>query len=1027
MSGPGGPTPLTCGGESPLADIAQRARALYVRRIAGADTVPWWTAVVVTASSARQASRYREEIRRRREQGTIPPGVHYLTVPDLNDQRIGSGGATIHALSVLAAEAGVHGPELVRWWQRQRVFMIHSGGDSRRLPQYSLSGKLFSALPVRTPWGEVSTVFDEFLALSTAWVERLPSGLVVASGDVVLTFESADLDWNRPGVTGAAISQPPEIGSRHGVYILDESGRVYSFLQKPSGAEIRAAGGVLPDGGVALDTGLLRFDPEVSAALTDLGGAPGGMPVIDLYEHVSMALTGQWTPGPDDHPRYLGLANALAGVPFSCSLVRGDFTHVGTTTSFRRLFTEETSFSNLYAVQQRLGAVSPPGIRSAGVIIDSVLAAGGELGSGAMAIECDLEHPLRAAPGAIVHGLSGIRSPVEVPEDAVAHQVPVVLADGRRGYVIRVYGVMDDPKGSVATGAATWFGRPVPEVLAALGIDPGQVWTGIPPSARTLWNALLFPVADLERAWACARWMLGSADSFTPAGWADSERLSLASSAQWADIQALADLRSRRHQAHWQITAVSLARSGTDVRPLLAHAPGIRSLSATGNALLAEAESVSQTAPTEAASLFYEAGMFLAQAGLDEPASRASEAAFASVERAVLKGGDTGAAGLLSGATGWARTGVSVSAPPRIDMGGGWSDTPPFCLDWGGTVLNFALELNGAYPIKARMLRLDEPVIRCIAGEAGSGESVEYRTSGELLAPTEPGSPFSIPRAALQMSGIVRPGERLESSLERLGGGVEIATEVNLPMGSGLGTSSILAAAVLRALAAMLGRTLDDFQLSDLVMCLEQRMTTGGGWQDQAGGIFPGAKLVMSGPGLRQRLRVEPVAWPDGRKEEFSRRFLLYYTGIRRIAKNLLRQVVGRYLAREVHAVQVLHSIKTLATEMAYALREGEWEYLGGLIDRHWQLNQVLDPHTTNAPINAMLQEVRPYLHGAKLAGAGGGGFLMLLARDEEAAAALRRKLAANSPSLPGALYEFAITVEGMRLEPYPPAMAQQA
>jgi len=1003
-----------------LAEIARRSRAAYVERIAGRGRTAWWTAVVVTASSARQAERYRDEVRRRREQGTIPGGVRYLVVPDLNDLRIGSGGATINALRVLAEEAGLDpsAGALESWWEQQRVFMIHSGGDSRRLPQYSLSGKLFSALPVTTPWGEVSTVFDEFLALSTAWAERLPCGLVVASGDVILTFDATQLDWTRPGVCGVALAQPVEVGSQHGVYILGDSGRVYSFLQKPSAAEVQAAGGLLADGRVALDTGLLRFDPSIAARLTLLGHGASRLPVIDLYEHVSMALTGQWMPGPDDDPAYLKLADALSGVPFCCSLVPGDFTHVGTTQAFRRLFTEETNFSGLYAVQQRLGAVTPPGVRSAGVIIDSVLAGGGELGSAAMAIECDLQHPVRAARGAILHGLTDLPTPVEAPEDTVIHQVPVALPDGRRGVVIRVYGVADDPKAGILRGNATWLGRPVPLALKNLGIDPEEVWPGIPPSARTLWNAQLFPLGTLAQAWECARWMLGLTAETAPPEWRTLERLSLASSAKWADTQALADQRNRRMQAYWQLAALSLAQSGTDVRPLLAHAPGIRSLAATGKALFEDARRLEPSAPTDAASRYYQASLFLRQAGLDDPAGQAYAAAFAAVERAVLQG-DCGTAALSEASCRqWLRESVTVSAPPRIDMGGGWSDTPPFCLDWGGTVLNMAVALDGEYPIRATLTRLKEPVVRCVAGEGGDiASTAVYRSVEELLAPPEPGSPFSIPRTALKMIGLVSPGLSLARGLEALGGGIEIRTEVNLPMGSGLGTSSILAAAVLRALADMLGLPLTDNQLSDLVMCLEQRMTTGGGWQDQAGGIFPGAKLVMSGPGLRQRLRVEPVGWTEDRKAAFARRFLLYYTGIRRVAKDLLRQVVGRYLAREVHAVQVLHSIKTLATEMAYALREGEWDYLGALIDRHWELNQVLDPHTTNAPINTMLQEVRPHISGAKLAGAGGGGFLMLLAKDEDEASRLRRKLRAPSATLPGRLYDFEITGQGLRSE----------
>jgi galactokinase/mevalonate kinase-like predicted kinase len=357
---------------------------------------------------------------------------------------------------------------------------------------------------------------------------------------------------------------------------------------------------------------------------------------------------------------------------------------------------------------------------------------------------------------------------------------------------------------------------------------------------------------------------------------------------------------------------------------------------------------------------------------------------------------------------------VQVSAPARIDLGGGWSDTPPFCFDWGGTVLNCALEINGAFPIETEIRRIDEPVIRCYAD--GQGSTVEYRSSEQLLEPCGPGSEFSIPRAALQLFGIPMRGRSLPETLKELRGGLEIRCRVQLPIGSGLGTSSILAAAVIRALAVMSGRTMDDQALSEAVMQLEQRMTTGGGWQDQAGGIFPGAKLLITGPGLRQRIRVQPVVWSESRQAEFCEHLVLYDTGIQRMAKNLLRQVVTRYLARETATIQVLHSIKTLALEMAYAMAEGEWKHLGQLMDRHWQLNQLLDPHTNNAPITAILDRARPWIHGAKLAGAGGGGFLLLMARDPEAAVALRAGLNREAGQK-SAFVSYRIAQEGLRIQ----------
>ncbi len=1015
-----------------LSAIACRARAAYARRISddGAGALPWWTAVIITASSARQAERYTQQLHERRLLGHMPKEVRYLVVPDLDDERIGSGGATLHALHTLAEETLADSPvaSLDAWWATQRVLIIHSGGDSRRLPQYSLSGKLFSALPVRTAWGEVSTVFDEILTLSTPWVEQLPAGLVVTSGDAIVTFDACNVCWESPAVSAVAIREPIEVGCRHGIYVGDEQGRIYAFLQKPSAAQVRAAGGVLPDGRVALDTGVLRFAPVAAVRLTELAGVTrsetdwaferglltrveGKLPVIDLYDQVVQALIGEWTPPPDATPAWQALAVGLRGFPFRCDLVEGEFTHVGTTRLFRQLMTEETSFTRLYDAHQRLGAVHPTGVRSGGVVLDSVFASGGELGDNSLAIECALEVPVRAGRGAMLHGLSGLTGTVEVPDDTVVHQVPVALPDGRKGMVIRVYGVDDDPKCRVTSGAATWFGRPLLETLALLGLNPEHVWSEMPVPQRTLWNAALFPCASTEIAWRCARWLLGFHVDFSVGEWDNLPRLSLATSAQWADTAALTDARMRRIEANWQATALALSLSGANIRPLLAAPPRLSTLVATGRSLWSQAALRKTSAPTEAASLYCHAGHFFAQAGLVDDAERARFMAFTCVQHAV----DSVPLGTTDDAARrcWQREAVTVSAPARIDLGGGWSDTPPFCQDWGGTVLNMAISLRGEYPIRASARRIDAPLIRCICEQDGGTE--EYTTAEALNEPSRPGCSFAIPRTALQMYRLVFPGDALPAALDALGGGLEIRTEVNLPIGSGLGASSILAAAVLKALAEMFGQPVTAHALSDQVMRLEQLMTTGGGWQDQAGGIFPGVKLVTSGPGLRQRLRVQTLAWPAERREEFLDRFVLYYTGIRRIAKNLLAQVVGGYLAREVATVQVLHSIKTLAMEMMYALTEGEWDYLGQLLDRHWQLNQVLEPNTTNAPISALLQEVRPYLAGAKLAGAGGGGFLMLLAKDARAAQALRTRLSVGD--LPGELYPYGIVDDGLRVE----------
>ncbi len=966
---------MSDGGETLTGTLHQSSLSKIVR----ASHMRFWDAVIITASSERQAALYRGEIERRRAASMLPAETQFLVVPDPGDRRVGSGSATINAIAVLGRDR--------EWWRQHRALLIHSGGDSRRLPQYSPVGKLFGVLPSRTSPRATTTVFDETMTLSAPWAERISSGMLVAAGDVVLRFDANQVTWDRPGVSGIAMRLDAEIGCHHGVYVVGEGDQVYTFLQKPTVAEVRAAGGMLADGMVAVDIGLLHFDAELTAALAALAEL-GELPVVDLYDQITRGLTGQWKPDTSRGEFWSELAHTIrpSGDPvaFHCSVVDGEFIHAGTTKSFRSL------------------------AAGSGGVLDSVISGGYTVGHEAVILECDLEGPVVAGRGAILHGLSGLSGPVHVPENTVVHQLPVETM-GESGWVIRAYGVEDDPKHALPK--ATWFNRPILETFEQLGIRPEEVWGT--DNERALWNAALFPVTSADEAWRCARWMIGYPNEYDIDRWRGCRRLSLADSARFADGSALGDARNRRSQGIWHDTVVELAESGADLRPVLANLPGLGPAAAAGRSLRHRAELLRGGDPvgfTNAASYLVQAARLLERAGISDEAAAAESEAFVCIHDAVREGASVADQSLPSG---WIFDEVHVSAPPRIDFGGGWSDTPPFCFDWGGTVLNCALEIDGEYPIETEIVRIDEPVIRCIADGEDAAES--YRSAEELLEPCQPGSLFSIPRAALQLNGLPAKGQLLSETLATLGGGIEIRCHVRLPIGSGLGTSSILSATVMRALAVMTGRSLSDHELSESVMQLEQRMTTGGGWQDQAGGIFPGAKLLITGPGLRQHVRVQPVQWTEARKAEFCQHLVLYNTGIQRMAKDLLRQVVSRYLARENATIQVLHSIKTLAVEMSYAMAEGDWKHFGELMARHWQLNQVLDPNTTNAPINAILDRARPYVHGAKLAGAGGGGFLMLLARDPNAALELKADLAQHSQER-GGVVSYRIAEESVRV-----------
>lgn len=104
--------------------------------------------MILTASNDQQAEGFRRQIEERKEY--LPAGTRFAAIPDRGGERVGSGGATLEVLKYLHEQEGD--------FRKLRVLVIHSGGDSKRVPQYSALGKLFSPVPHQLPDGRSSTL-----------------------------------------------------------------------------------------------------------------------------------------------------------------------------------------------------------------------------------------------------------------------------------------------------------------------------------------------------------------------------------------------------------------------------------------------------------------------------------------------------------------------------------------------------------------------------------------------------------------------------------------------------------------------------------------------------------------------------------------------------------------------------------------------------------------------------------------------------------------------------------------------------
>ena len=354
-------------------------------------------------------------------------------------------------------------------------------------------------------------------------------------------------------------------------------------------------------------------------------------------------------------------------------------------------------------------------------------------------------------------------------------------------------------------------------------------------------------------------------------------------------------------------------------------------------------------------------------------------------------------------------------SPVRIDIAGGWTDTPPYCLMEGGNVINFAIELNGQPPLQAYVRPSREPRIVLRSIDLGAVEVVE--TNEQLTDFMHVGSPFSIPKAALVLAGFgLKKMVGLRQQLEAFGSGIELTLLSAIPAGSGLGTSSILAATVLGALNDFCGLGWDKNEIGHRTLMLEQMLTTGGGWQDQFGGVLGGVKLLQTGRGFDQSPQVRWLPNDLWLQPEYRSCHLLYYTGITRTAKSILAEIVRRMFLNHNAELRLLREMKEHTMEMYESIQRNDFLRMGQLVRKTWQQNQTLDAGTNPAAVSALTALVDDLCLGYKLPGAGGGGYLYMIAKDPEAAARIKQILNEHRNNKNARFVEMTLSTTGLQI-----------
>lgn len=344
---------------------------------------------------------------------------------------------------------------------------------------------------------------------------------------------------------------------------------------------------------------------------------------------------------------------------------------------------------------------------------------------------------------------------------------------------------------------------------------------------------------------------------------------------------------------------------------------------------------------------------------------------------------------------------VRVTAPVRIDFAGGWSDTPPICNAEGGAVLAAAVRLDGRRPIEVTVRERSDKFIKVVSKDLGMRRII--KSADEIADHHDPHDWCALVKSALTVTGF-KFGSR----------GLDIVISADLPKGSGMGTSSILGAATI---AALLGRV-DVDEIGELTLRLEQEMHTGGGWEDQFAGLTGGIKLMTSKPGETQRIKIERLPLgDDGFAKALKERSLLYFTGQKRMARNVLRRVL-RFYAENPHDFGriLIKALKKGAADAAEDVKRGDIESFAQRVNEYWRDKKLLDSGSTNERVEEIIERIKPWVSAVSLAGAGGGGFMYILAKSRADAKKIRAALNKNPPSRYSRFYDFEIDNQGLCL-----------
>lgn len=324
---------------------------------------------------------------------------------------------------------------------------------------------------------------------------------------------------------------------------------------------------------------------------------------------------------------------------------------------------------------------------------------------------------------------------------------------------------------------------------------------------------------------------------------------------------------------------------------------------------------------------------------------------------------------------------IITRTPMRIPLGGGGTDLPSYYSRHGGFLISAAINkyvyisLNKRFEDSIRISYSRTEIVDCV-------EDIQH----------------PIVREAMKLLG--------------LDGGIEIVSIADVPANTGLGSSSSFTVGLLNALHAYKREHPPPQALAEEAYHIEVEILGAPiGKQDQYVGALGGITcLDIARNGM---VTVIPMALSDHVVHELESNLVLFYTGIRRNASEVLGEQSRAVQAGEEQVTAAMHTIKEIGREVKAALERGNAHRFGELMDIHWGTKKQLSPSVSANEIDRWYEIARSNgAVGGKVMGAGGGGFFVFYCENGHDKQSLRKALASEGLKE----MRFAIDFEGTKV-----------